>query len=88
MVIKCYLGGRFVRKKQRKDRTNRNTTEEVGPDLTPLLSIKHLQAGYGDIPVLWDVPLTIKHREIISLLGSNGAGKSKEWGSGHSNMLK
>ncbi len=75
-VIKCYLGEGLSAKKQRKDRTHKNTTEDVGPDLTPLLSTKHLQVGYGDIPVLWDVSLTVKHREIISLLRTNGAGKS------------
>ena len=42
----------------------------------PLLSIQGLQAGYGDVPVLWDVSLEVRPREIIGLVGGNGAGKS------------
>jgi len=42
----------------------------------PLLSIEGLQAGYGDVPVLWDVSLEVRPREIIGLVGGNGAGKS------------
>jgi branched-chain amino acid transport system ATP-binding protein len=41
-----------------------------------LLSIQGLQAGYGDVPVLWDVSLEVRKREIIGLVGGNGAGKS------------
>jgi branched-chain amino acid transport system ATP-binding protein len=41
-----------------------------------LLKIQGLHAGYGDVPVLWDVSLEVGHREIIGLVGSNGAGKS------------
>jgi len=43
---------------------------------SPLLSIEGLQAGYEDVPVLWDVSLEVDNREIIGLLGSNGAGKT------------
>ena len=42
----------------------------------PLLKIQGLNAGYGDVPVLWDISLEIGRREIIGLVGSNGAGKS------------
>jgi branched-chain amino acid transport system ATP-binding protein len=41
-----------------------------------LLHVQGLQAGYGDIPVLWDVSIGIGHKEIVGLLGSNGAGKT------------
>jgi branched-chain amino acid transport system ATP-binding protein len=41
-----------------------------------LLSIQGLQAGYGDVPILWDVSMEIRQREIIGLIGGNGAGKS------------
>lgn len=40
------------------------------------LTIQDLQAGYEDIPVLWDITLEVRPREIIGLLGSNGAGKT------------
>jgi branched-chain amino acid transport system ATP-binding protein len=42
----------------------------------PMLTIKSLQAGYGETPILWDVSLRVSQKEIIGLLGSNGAGKS------------
>lgn len=41
-----------------------------------LLSIEGLQAGYGDVPILWDVSMEVHKREIIGLIGGNGAGKS------------
>ncbi len=40
------------------------------------LEVRNLQAGYGDIRVLWDVTLDVEPGEIVCLIGSNGAGKS------------
>jgi branched-chain amino acid transport system ATP-binding protein len=64
--------------KQRKELLHRRSREVDGLYSNPLLSTKNLHVGYGDVPVLWDISLTIQlqHREIISLLGGNGAGKS------------
>ncbi|WP_108662111.1 ABC transporter ATP-binding protein [Acuticoccus kandeliae] len=42
----------------------------------PLLSISGLEAGYGEIRVLWGVDLTVGKGEIVCLVGSNGAGKT------------
>jgi branched-chain amino acid transport system ATP-binding protein len=42
----------------------------------PLLQVRGVRAGYGDVPVLWDVDLDVFPREMVGLLGSNGAGKS------------
>jgi branched-chain amino acid transport system ATP-binding protein len=40
------------------------------------LAIEGLGARYGDAQVLWDVSLEVGEREIVALIGSNGAGKS------------
>jgi len=42
----------------------------------PKLSVENLQAGYGDVQVLWDITLTVQAGEIVCIVGSNGAGKS------------
>ncbi len=41
-----------------------------------LLKVEGLDAGYGEIQVLWDIHLRIDRGEMVSLLGSNGSGKS------------
>ncbi|MDK2383984.1 MAG: ABC transporter ATP-binding protein [Candidatus Korarchaeota archaeon] len=41
-----------------------------------LLELQKINAGYGDLQVLWDVNLSVDKGEIVSLLGSNGAGKT------------
>jgi len=41
-----------------------------------LLRVEGLEAGYGEIQVLWDIHLKIDRGEMVSLLGANGAGKS------------
>jgi branched-chain amino acid transport system ATP-binding protein len=41
-----------------------------------LINLREIQAGYGEVPILWDITLYINHQEVIGLLGGNGAGKS------------
>lgn len=43
---------------------------------TPLLEIKQMSVNYGGIQALRDVNLTIYPGEVVTLIGSNGAGKS------------
>ena len=43
---------------------------------SPLLKVDGLQAGYGDVQVLWGVDLTVQPGEIACVVGSNGAGKT------------
>jgi branched-chain amino acid transport system ATP-binding protein len=41
-----------------------------------MLEIRKINVFYGDIQALWDVSLTIDEGEIVTLIGSNGSGKS------------
>jgi len=42
----------------------------------PLLEIKDLTSGYGDVPILHGVSLAVEEGQIVAVVGSNGAGKS------------
>jgi branched-chain amino acid transport system ATP-binding protein len=42
----------------------------------PLLDVRNLSAGYGDIVVLREIGLSVAEREIVALIGANGAGKT------------
>ena len=42
----------------------------------PLLAIRGLHAGYGNIEALKGVDLDVANGEIVALIGANGAGKS------------
>jgi len=50
-----------------------NITPAVRP---PLLEVRDLDFAYGDVHVLHGVSLTVQAGEIVTLVGSNGAGKS------------
>jgi branched-chain amino acid transport system ATP-binding protein/nonpolar-amino-acid-transporting ATPase len=41
-----------------------------------VLSTRQLSAGYGTVPVLFDVDIDVKEGESVSIIGANGAGKS------------
>jgi branched-chain amino acid transport system ATP-binding protein len=41
-----------------------------------MLKIDKLNFSYGDLKVLWDIDLEVKSGEIVTVVGSNGAGKS------------
>lgn len=43
---------------------------------TALLEVRDLRAGYGEMPVLHGIDLTVQRGEIVALVGSNGAGKT------------
>ncbi|OLD33835.1 MAG: branched-chain amino acid ABC transporter ATP-binding protein, partial [Myxococcales bacterium 13_1_40CM_2_68_15] len=44
--------------------------------MTPLLEVRDLDFAYGDVQVLRGVSLSVNAGEIVTLVGSNGAGKS------------
>ena len=41
-----------------------------------MLRVEHVDAGYGDVQVLWDVSFHVAESEFVVLVGANGAGKS------------
>jgi len=41
-----------------------------------ILEVKDLDVAYGDVQVLWDINLKVEKGRVVSLVGSNGAGKT------------
>ena len=41
-----------------------------------MLKIDQIDAGYGDMQVLFNITLNVEEGEVVSLVGSNGAGKT------------
>ncbi len=41
-----------------------------------MLKVENIEAGYGEIQVLWDINAEVRKAEIVSVLGPNGAGKT------------
>ena len=41
-----------------------------------MLEIKNIDVLYGDVQVIWGVSFEVKEREIVAMIGANGAGKS------------
>ncbi|MBN1613446.1 MAG: ABC transporter ATP-binding protein [Deltaproteobacteria bacterium] len=41
-----------------------------------MLTVNGIDVFYGDLQVLWDVSFEVKEKEIVVLVGANGAGKS------------
>jgi len=41
-----------------------------------LLQVDQLEAGYGDVQVLWGISLNVERGAMTTLLGANGAGKT------------
>lgn len=42
----------------------------------PVLEVRGIQAGYGQVQVLFDASLEVRPGEMVALLGPNGVGKS------------
>ena len=41
-----------------------------------MLKVSNLKLGYDNVPVVFDVSLDVQEKEVVSIVGSNGAGKS------------
>jgi branched-chain amino acid transport system ATP-binding protein len=48
----------------------------VAVETHDVLRVEHLNSGYGDTQVLWDISFEVNPGEIVAIIGSNGAGKS------------
>ena len=48
----------------------------TSPPAPPLLSLSQVTAGYGEVPILRGISLTVGEGEIVALIGANGAGKT------------
>jgi len=44
--------------------------------MSAMLEVKNIQVAYGKIVAVKDVSVTVNEGEIVTLIGSNGAGKS------------
>ncbi len=44
--------------------------------MTALLELQSLEAGYGEVQVLWGISLRAKRGELTTIVGANGAGKT------------
>ena len=49
---------------------------EPSPVADILLSVKSVEAGYGDVKVLWGIDMTVNAGTVACIVGSNGAGKT------------
>lgn len=41
-----------------------------------MLQVKNIDVSYGSVQALWDVSFEVMEKEIVTLIGANGAGKS------------
>ena len=41
-----------------------------------MLEVRRISVSYGDVPVLHDISFRVEEGEVVSIIGSNGAGKS------------
>ncbi len=41
-----------------------------------MLEVEGLQAGYEEVPVLWDISLRVPDGAVVAVIGANGAGKT------------
>ncbi len=44
--------------------------------MTALLELQSLEAGYGEVQVLWGISLTARRGALTTIVGANGAGKT------------
>jgi branched-chain amino acid transport system ATP-binding protein len=58
------------------DAANPNAAAAAAPPAEPLLTVENLEAGYGEVQVLWGVSLQARRGALTAIVGANGAGKT------------
>jgi branched-chain amino acid transport system ATP-binding protein len=41
-----------------------------------ILKVEHINCAYDNVPVIFDISFEVKEKELVSIVGANGAGKS------------
>ena len=44
--------------------------------MAAVLELEHLESGYGEVQVLWDLSLQVQPGKMTTIIGANGAGKT------------
>jgi branched-chain amino acid transport system ATP-binding protein len=58
------------------DTGTKSAQVSLGDEPKPILCLEGVCSGYGSVPVLRDVNITVRPGEVVALLGANGAGKT------------
>ncbi|MGA8079266.1 MAG: ABC transporter ATP-binding protein [Xanthobacteraceae bacterium] len=58
------------------DTITNNDANSDATSVAAMLEVDRINSYYGDSHVLFDVSMTVREREVVALLGRNGAGKS------------
>ena len=69
-------GRRFARPRRATARGVVGACRACAAQTVPVLACRDIEASYGPLQVLFGVDLDVDQREVVALLGTNGAGKS------------
>ncbi|MFZ0527736.1 MAG: hypothetical protein WAM40_19205, partial [Xanthobacteraceae bacterium] len=58
------------------DAASPNTAAAAVSEAEPLLTVENLEAGYGEVQVLWGLSLKARRGALTAIVGANGAGKT------------
>jgi sulfate-transporting ATPase len=75
-VISAYLGPSPSTDVLTEQLAATDTPIEVNGATAPLVEVRGLSAGYGDLAAVHDLTFSVQAGEIVALLGPNGAGKT------------
>ena len=78
-------GGRLAPRGRQQSRSHHRLSRRLSPlvrsgasavNQEMLLQVEGLEAGYGDVRVVWGVSLAVARGSVTTLVGANGAGKT------------